>query len=314
MLGAVRLGKDGIELRRLGVGTNSWNAGRFEGAREALAASLDAGITLVDTAEVYGSGDSERTIGRLLRESKSERSAVIATKFAPLPYRLTTRSLSHALDASLGRLALQAVDLYQVHWPFTLLRIESLMGRLADEVDAGRVRSVGVSNYNAAQMRRAHAALARRGVVLVSNQVNYSLLHRAPETNGVLDACRELGITLIAYTPLASGALTGKYRPGGQRPEGLRRHMPAFRKIEQALPVVEELERIGQEHGRSAAQVAIHWLARQDAVLPIPGAKDGRQASENARSIDFEIDDKQAARLDEVSRAWRRPGPRAAEP
>ncbi len=131
-------------------------------------------------------------------------------------------------------------------------------------------------------------------------------MHRAPETNGVLAACRELGITLIAYTPLASGALTGKYRPGGQRPEGLRRYMPAFRKIEQALPAVEELERIGREHGRSAAQVAINWLARQDAVLPIPGAKDGHQASENASSIDFEIDDKQAARLDEVSRAWRR--------
>jgi aryl-alcohol dehydrogenase-like predicted oxidoreductase len=139
----------------------------------------------------------------------------------------------------------------------------------------------------------------------VSNQVNYSLLHRSPEENGVLDACRELGVTLIAYTPLASGALTGKYRPGGQRPTGVRRFMPAFRKLEQVMPVVEELERIGREHDRSAAQVALNWLARQDSVLPIPGAKDGRQASENARSIDFEITKDEAAKLDEVSRSWK---------
>lgn len=300
---SIRLGRDGVELRPLGVGTNSWDAKTIDGAREALSASLDAGITLIDTAEVYTRGESERTIGRLLRESN--RSAVVATKFAPLPLRLSTSSLSRALDTSLGRLGLAQVDLYQVHWPFSLLRIESLMEQLANELEAGRVRGIGVSNYSAVQMRRAHAALARRGIPLVSNQVNFSLLHRAPEANGVLDACRELGATLIAYTPLASGALTGKYRPGGQRPAGVRRFMPAFRKLEQVMPVVEELERVGRDHDRSAAQVAVNWLARQDSVLPIPGAKDGRQAIENARSIDFEITKDEAAKLDQVSRSWK---------
>ena len=111
---------------------------------------------------------------------------------------------------------------------------------------------------------------------------------------------------MIAYTPLASGALTGKYRPSGQTPAGARRFMGAFRKLEQVMPVVEELEKIGREHDRSAAQVALNWLARQEAVLPIPGAKDGRQASENARSIDFEISENEAARLDDVSRGWLR--------
>lgn len=304
MLDSVRLGRDGIEVRPLGVGTNSWNEGRLDGAREALAASLDAGITLVDTAEVYSRGDSERTIGRLLHESG--RSAVIATKFAPLPLRLTTDSLPRALGASLDRLGLDHVDLYQVHWPYSFLKIERLMERLADEVEAGRVRGVGVSNYSAAHMRRARAALEQRGIPLVSNQVNYSLLHRAPEVNGVLEACRELGVTLIAYFPLASGALTGKYRPGGKTPAGMRGRMSAFRKLEETMSVVEELERIGKEHDRSAAQVALNWLARQDAVLPIPGAKDGRQATENARSIDFQITEDEASRLDEVSLAWRR--------
>ena len=304
MLDAVRLGRNGVELRPIGIGTNSWNARRLEGARKALSASLDAGITFIDTAEVYSWGESERTIGRLLRESG--RAGVVATKFAPLPLRLSAGSLTRALEASLGRLGLPQVDLYQVHWPYTPLGIESLMARLADEVEAGRVRSVGVSNYSAAQMRRAHEALAKRGIPLASNQVNYSLLHRAPEVNGVLDACRALGIALIAYTPLASGALTGKYRPGGPKPAGVRRFMAAFRKLEGVMPVIQELERIGREHDRSAAQVALNWLARQDCVLPIPGAKDGAQATQNASSIDFEISEEEGARLDVVSRPWQR--------
>jgi aryl-alcohol dehydrogenase-like predicted oxidoreductase len=297
----MRLGRNGSEIRPLGVGTNSWNEKTLAGAREALAASLDAGITLVDTAEVYSWGGSEQAIGRILRES--DRSAVIASKFAPLPWRLTEASVRSALTASLERLGLEQLDLYQVHWPFTLLKIESTMDWLADEVEAGRIRTVGVSNYSADQMRRAHAALDRRGVPLVSNQVNYSLLHRAPETNGVLDTCRELGAALIAYTPLASGALTGKYRPGGATPSGPRRWMPVFRNLARAVPLLDELERIGQQHDRSAAQVALNWLARQPAVLPIPGAKNARQAMDNAASIDFEIDEAQATRLDELSRA-----------
>ncbi len=300
----MKLGRDGSEIRPLGVGTNSWNEKTLVGAREALAASLEAGITLVDTAEVYSWGGSEKAIGRILRESGQ--SAVIASKFAPLPWRLTEASLRSALTASLDRLGLEQVDLYQVHWPFTFLKIESTMAWLADEVEAGRVRAVGVSNYTAQQMRRAHAALARRGVPLVSNQVNYSLLHRAPEANGVLDTCRDLGAALIAYTPLASGALTGKYRPGGAAPSGPRRWMPAFRNLPKIVPLIDELERIGREHDRSAAQVAVNWLARQDAVVPIPGAKSARQARDNAGSIDFEIDDREAARLDDRSQPWRR--------
>ena len=275
MLSSIKFGPDASELRPLGVGTNSWQARTHAGAHEALLASLDAGIALIDTAEAYHMGDSERSIGRILRDSG--RRAFVATKFAPMPLRLSLDSLSRALSRSLERLGLERIDLYQVHWPFTLLKIERLMGRLADEVERGRVRAVGVSNYNAAQTRRAHAALAERGIPLVSNQVNYSLLHRAPEANGLLDACRELGITLIAYTPLASGALTGKYRPGGRKPQATRRVMSAYRKLEDVMPVIGALERIGRSHDRSPAQVALNWLARQENVLPIPGAKNAQQ-------------------------------------
>src|SRR5512136_457273 len=131
------------------------------------------------------------------------------------------------------------------------------MELMADAVEAGKVKAVGVSNYSAEQMRIAHAALAKRGIPLASNQVEYSLLHRQPEVNGVLDACRELGVTLIAYQPLASGALTGKYGAGA-RPTGLRRFMGNFRgkSLESVASVVARLREIGERYAKSPAQVA----------------------------------------------------------
>ncbi len=300
------LGPTGALLRPLGVGTNTWTDetgadGDADATNPAAAAeaALAEGIGFFDSAEIYSSGASERALGRALAESGA--SAFVATKFAPLPWRLRSGSLHGALDASLRRLQRETVDLYQIHFPITLLRIPSLMDRLAEAVEAGRIRHAGVSNYSAAQMRTAHAALARRGVPLASNQVNYSLLHRAPERNGLLDACRELDVTLIAYFPLASGALTGKYRAGGRRARGFRRYSANFRRPERLEPLLRALDEIGQTHGRSPAQVAINWLARQERVLPIPGARHARQARENAGAIDFAISDAEAARLADLS-------------
>ncbi len=302
MLEQIKLSGSELVFRPLGVGTNSWGPSSLDGAREALTASLEAGIALVDTAEVYGFGGSERAIGEIL--PKSGAGAFVASKFAPLPWRLGSSSWRGALTASLERLGLERVGLYQVHWPYSLSSIESLMDWLADEVAEGRVGAVGVSNYDAEQTRRAHAALAKRGVPLASNQVNYSLVHRAPQGNGVLDTCRELGVVLIAYTPLASGALTGKYHPGAL-PSGVRRFMPAFRRLAEITLLIEELQAIASAHARSAPQVALNWLARQQGVLPIPGAKNARQATDNARAIDFELTEAEVTRLDEASRRER---------
>ncbi len=313
MLPSLRLGLTGVEIRPIGVGTWQWGDGRMwefdprlgpRKAKEAFHASLDAGITFFDTAEVYGGGKSERLLGALT--DLSAREAFVATKFAPLPYRLTSTTMTKALDRSLQRLRTERVDLYQVHWPWTVLSMSSLMERLADAVDEGKARFVGVSNYNAKQMVAAHRELAARGVPLVSNQVHYSLLNRDPESNGVLETCRGLGITLIAYSPLEQGALSGGYRPGGRSPSGLRRFRGVFRHLARAMPVVAELEAIAAVHGRSPSQVALNWLARQPGVLPIPGAKDGQQAAENARSIDFVIDESEAERLNRVSGAFAR--------
>src|SRR6185369_11331049 len=160
--------------------------------------------------------------------------------------------------------------------------IPKLMEQLANAVEAGKVKTVGVSNYLAEQMREAHAALAKRGIPLASNQVEYSLLHRQPETNGVLDACRELGITLIAYSPLAGGALTGKYS-ATKRAGGLRRFLPNFGKkaMDAVQPVIALLRQIGERYSKTPSQVALRWLIENPIVLPIPGAKNTKQAAEN---------------------------------
>jgi aryl-alcohol dehydrogenase-like predicted oxidoreductase len=313
MLPNARLGPTAIELRPLGLGVWQWGdsywsydeATAMDDARAAFNGTLDAGITLIDTAESYGRGKSERILGALIKETG--RIPFVATKFQPLP-RLRPSAVAKALEASLERLGLGGVDLYQVHHPYGVLRIESIMGQLADAVRSGKVKHVGVSNYSESQMRKAHRELAKRGVPLVSNQVHYSLLHRAPEADGVLDACRALDVTLIAYSPLAQGALTGKYGPGRGKVTGMRRFRKFFRGIKRAMPVVEILEETGRAHDRTAAQVALNWLAAQPNVIPIPGAKNGRQAAENAGAIDFQLSESEMALIDGATRQFRKHG------
>jgi aryl-alcohol dehydrogenase-like predicted oxidoreductase len=273
-----------------------------EEEQHAFEASLSAGVDLFDTAAMYSGGASERRLGELAEG----RRAVIATKFPP-GWLSTAGALPQALDQSLARLRRSTIDLYQHHFPSRRIPIPSLMGFMGDAVTAGKIRAVGVSNYSAAQLRVAHAALAERGVPLASNQVEYSLLHRAPEVDGVLDACRELGITLIAYQPLAQGALTGKYRPG-DRPKGIRRFGRYFRGdgLEKAQPVLALLDEIGERHSRTPAQVALRWLIEREGVLPIPGAKNGRQAASNAEALSFTLADAEIEALDQATEAWQR--------
>lgn len=303
----IALGQSGIGTAPLGVGTWAWGEERFWGYGQtygrddvaaAFAASVAAGITLFDTAEVYGQGESERIVGELARGGVSP--TLIATKFAPLPWRLSARTVRRALDASLARLGLTRVDLYQIHFPYSLITIPALMDALADAVAAGQVRAVGVSNYSAAQTERAHEALARRGVPLATNQIEYSLLARKPETDGTLATCRRLGVTVIAYSPLAQGLLTGKYRPGEGAPTDLRGWQPAFRpaRLRQLRGALDLLRGIGEDHGgKTPAQVALNWLIGQGGVLPIPGAKTAAQATGNAGALGWALRPAEVAAL-----------------
>lgn len=303
------LGKTDLTVSPLGIGTWAWGdrlvwgygRGGYsdEDIRHAFAASLEAGVNLFDTAEIYGMGRSEEMLGRLSMET--EEPIVIATKFMPYPWRLRGRSLLRALRGSLKRLG--RVDLYQIHQPLPPVGIETWMDALAEAVEAGLVRAVGVSNYDEEQMRRAHAALAKRGVPLASNQVEYSLLQRAPEENGVLAACRELEVTLIAYSPLAQGLLTGKYTPDNP-PPGVRR-LTSGSRLESLPPLVDLMHEIGAEHAeegnaKTPAQVALNWTMCQG-TIPIPGAKNERQARDNAGAMGWRLTAAEVAALDEAA-------------
>ena len=272
-----------------------------EEEERALEASLEAGVDLFDTAAFYSGGASEVRVGELAKN----RDVLIASKF-PSGLRFQADDFPGQLNASLNRLARSNIDLYQHHFP-ARVSIPQLMSHMADAVEAGKVTAVGVSNYSAEQMREAHAELADRGVPLASNQVEYSLLHRQPETNGVLDACRELGVTLVAYTPLAGGMLTGKYS-ADNRPTGFyRRVLPQYRRkaLDAIQPVVGLLREIGDRYSKTPSQVALRWLIENPMVLPIPGAKNGQQATNNAAALGFSLTAEEVVGLSDATRAWR---------
>ena len=314
----MQLGKSNLQVPRMGVGAMTWGDAKglarlhpaktayggaegFDEEKRALEVSLEAGANLFDTAAMYSGGASELRVGELARG----RELLIASKF-PGSFSFKVEDLPKELDASLRRLGCNTIDLYQHHFPSSRVNIPKLMDLLADAVDAGKVKAVGVSNYSAEQMREAYAALAKRGIPLASNQVEYSLLHRRPETDGVLDACRELGITLIAYSPLAGGALTGKYS-AKQRAGGLRRFLPNFNKkaMDAVQPVIKLLREIGERYSKTPSQVALRWLIENPIVLPIPGAKNSKQAMDNAGALTFSLTADEVETLSQATMAWR---------
>jgi aryl-alcohol dehydrogenase-like predicted oxidoreductase len=277
-----------------------WNYGRGYGEAEIAAAfrvSLEAGITLVDTAEIYGNGRSERYLGKFMREV--DKPVRVATKFLPFPWRLTKNSVMRALRHSLERLGLEKVDLYQIHWPSPLVPVETYVEGLALAVQAGLTTAVGVSNYDKQQMQRAYSVLAKHDIPLASNQVEYHLLNRQVEKNGLLERCRELSVRLIAYSPLAKGLLTGKYGPENP-PPGLR--AGEYGQVLKDLPpLLALMTEIGQEHGgKTPAQVALNWVICKGA-LPIPGAKNADQAAQNAGALGWRLTPEQVRALDEAS-------------
>lgn len=312
----LKLGQDGATVCPLCIGTWAWGDKLFwnygsneEDAKQlqaAFQAAMDAGTTFFDTAEVYGFGLSEKYLGQFIQQS--DRPVQIATKFGPAPWRFTAQSVSDALTESLKRLGLERVSLYQVHWSFNFfMSQETLMNALADEVQRGRIEAVGVSNYSAEQMQQAYKILAARGVKLASNQVRYSLLTRQIETNGILDTARQLGITILAYSPLAQGLLTGKYTTSSaEKPTGARRIDPRFSKegLQKIEPVISILQKIGDRHGRTPAQVALNWLIAQGNLVAIAGAKNANQVQQNAGALGWQMTDEEITQLEQVTRPW----------
>ncbi|HET9869637.1 MAG TPA: aldo/keto reductase [bacterium] len=299
-----------LDKIEMGVGTWAWGDGAVWGfgkgygagdLKEVFDLNLAAGVTFFDTAEVYGDGKSESYLGGFLK-TVPDKAVHTATKFMPFPWRVSTSHLLKSLRASLKRLDLPRVDLYQVHFPMPFRSIEAWMEPLAEAVKEGLAAEVGVSNYSRSQMLRARDALGRRGVPLASNQVQLSLARRKNEFNGVLETCRAEGIRLIAFSPLGMGMLSGKYGPKNP-PRGPRRifYFGQLGRVEKLVGLLREIGRA--QGGKSPNQVALNWLIGKGA-LPIPGAKTAAQARENLGALGWRLSPDQMARLDEASRAF----------
>ncbi|KAJ4839348.1 hypothetical protein Tsubulata_008287 [Turnera subulata] len=303
----INLGASDLKVTRLGIGAWSWGDTTFwndfqwddrklKAAKSAFNASVDRGITFFDTAEVYGSRlafgaiPSETLLGRFIKERKEKDPQVdvaVATKFAALPWRLGRQSVVAALKDSLSRLGLSSVELYQLHWP-GVWGNEGYIDGLGDAVEQGLVNAVGVSNYGEKRLREAYEKLKKRGIPLASNQVNYSLIYRKPEENGVKATCDELGITLIAYCPIAQGALTGKYTPQNP-PTGPRGRIYTPEVLTELQPLLTRIKEIGDKYCKTNTQVALNWLICQENVTPIPGAKTAEQADEFAGALGWRL-------------------------
>ena len=307
------LGKTEITVPSLCLGTWAWgdnlfwNYGKNYGKQEveeAFKVALEYGLNFFDTAEVYGNGLSEKLLGEFTKNT--DRPTYIATKFGPLPWRIWGDSVKDALTASLDRLQMSQIPLYQVHWPFTFfMSQETLMNALADEVKQGRILAVGVSNYSADEMSLAHQILASRGVELATNQVRYSLLSRQIESKGILKKANELGVTILAYSPLAQGLLTGKYTaqnpPIGPRSFDAKFSKNGLQKIE---PVLSLLRQIGEKYDKTMAQVALNWINSRPGVIAIAGVKNAKQVRDNAGALGWEMSKDEIESLELASRPW----------
>ena len=291
----------------LGIGTWAWGDRMTWGFGSdydesdlvsAFNVCVDSGIRLFDTAEVYGNGKSESILGGLIKTARKQ--LKIATKFMPYPWRLSRRIFWKALEQSLQRLGLKKVDLYQLHWPFPPMPVEYWVDELIEAKKRDLVNEVGVSNYDLDQMMRAHERMMNQGVKLATNQVEYNLLNRKIEKSGVLKRAGELGIKIIAYSPLAQGMLTGKYNVD-HVPTGTRRWKYSQQFLAKAKPLIDSLEKIGASRGgKTPSQVALNWIIQKGA-LPIPGAKTVKQAQENVGAINWKLTTQEIELLDDMS-------------
>ncbi len=313
-----RLGKSDLQISPLGLGCwqfskqagligKYWSALTDDDTVEIVKTSIDGGVNWFDTAEIYGRGKSEQGLANALKKNgQHPNETIIATKWWPIGRRAS--SIKRTIDKRMENLNGYPITLHQVHNPFGFSSVEKEMDAMADLIDDGRIKYIGVSNFNADRMRRASEALERRGHQLVSNQVVYSILNRKIESNGIMETSHELNITIIAYSPLAQGLVSGKFHEDReliQKRVGSRKHMNTFKKegLLKSQPVIDTLKLIAEEYNAAPSQVALNWLINfhGDMVVAIPGATKIRQAKENTGAMNFTLSKEHLDMLDQVS-------------
>jgi aryl-alcohol dehydrogenase-like predicted oxidoreductase len=302
-----QLGRSGLRVSAIGLGCMGMS--EFYGTRDdvestaTIHAALAAGITLLDTADIYGPFTNEELVGRAIKDRRE--SVVLATKFGfqrdpadPARRAINGRPdyVRASCDASLKRLGVEVIDLYYLHRVDAAVPIEETVGAMADLVRAGKVRRLGLSEVAPATLRRAHAEHP-----ISALQSEYSLWTRDPE-GGALDACRELGIGFVAYSPLGRGFLTGELRRFEDfAPDDYRRKHPRFQgeNFLHNLALVEKVRELAAAKGCTAAQLALAWvLAQGQDIVPIPGTKQRRYLEQNIGALDVVLDAADLAALE----------------
>jgi aryl-alcohol dehydrogenase-like predicted oxidoreductase len=283
-----------LEVSVVGLGCNNLGRGLDrEGAADLVRCALDVGIDYFDTARLYGNGDSERYLGGALGSDRDR--VVVATKFGRIPRVPDAPGADRAgirasIEISLSELGTDYIDLYQLHFPDRETPITETLSVLAELVEEGKVREIGCCNFDATRLRDALDASDANGWPrLVSNQVEYSMVHRQPETNGLAELCSEEGVALLPYYPLASGLLTGKTRRD-EPPQG-RLKMERYQRFltEDNFDLVERMEPFADARGLTTAQVALAWLLTQEPVPAVtPGATRPEQIVSNVAAATWE--------------------------
>ena len=288
----------GVRLSAVGLGTwqfgsTEWGYGKdFEQdvALRITERALDLGVNLIDTAEMYGFGRSERAVGKAIRGRRDQ--AFLASKIAPVfPFDPVVSSRA---AGSARRLGVDRIDLYQVHWPNPVFPQDPLFRALGKLQRQGLLTHIGVSNYSLDRWKSAERAL---GGTVLSNQVEFSLVQRRPERE-LLQWAQDNDRIIIAYSPLAQGLLSGRYT-SDHRPTGLRAMRPLFlpANLERARGLIDDLREVADKHGATPSQVALAWLIRRPNVVVIPGASSVAQLESNVAAADIELTDDDDARL-----------------
>ncbi len=319
MLPLRKLGQTDIEISALGLGTwqfsggkglvgGYWQALDDETTKNIVQAAVAGGINWFDTAQAYGNGESERNLAKALKANGITKDNIhIATKWWPV--LKTANNLKSTIDERLECLGGYPIAHHIIHQPLSISSIDQQMHAMADLMDAGKIRSVGVSNFSAKAMRKSHKVLQSRGYSLAANQYRYSMITRGIESNGILDAAKELGISIIAWSPLEQGILTGRFHAQKALPDTIswaRKNLikSQGKVIVRTQPLINRMAELGEKYQASISQVALNYLinVHGDTVVAIPGASKVSQVQENLGALSFKLNNDEIQELTVLSK------------